>query len=70
MQSQDENQVPVIDYEEDEDEEKEESNDDEDEAEKPPREITKNVNGQHKQYYYLKTVKTVGDLDKFRFKVI
>jgi hypothetical protein len=48
----------------------EENSDDEDEAEKPPRNITKNVKGQHKQYYYMKTVKTMEELDKYRLKVI
>jgi hypothetical protein len=57
-----------MDDEGDEDEEMEEIS--EDEAEKPPTKITKKIMGQQRQYYYLKTVKTMGDLEKFKFKVM
>jgi hypothetical protein len=36
----------------------------------PPRKMTKNARGQLREYYYLKTLKSVEELDKFRFKVI
>jgi hypothetical protein len=42
---------------------------DEHEAEEPPRKIRRDVRGQENKYFYLKTVKTVRELDKFRFKV-
>jgi hypothetical protein len=41
--------------------------------EQPPRKVTKNVRGgggQKRDYYYLKSVNSVNELDKFRFKVI
>jgi hypothetical protein len=48
--------------------------DEEDEIEidddEPPKSITKKVMGHKKEYYYLETVKSVDELDKFRFKVI
>jgi hypothetical protein len=36
----------------------------------PQTKMTKNIMGQLREYYYLKTVKSVEELDKFRFKVI
>jgi hypothetical protein len=48
--------------------------DEEDEIEidddEPPKSITKKVMGHKKEYYYVETVKSVDELDKFRFKVI
>jgi hypothetical protein len=35
----------------------------------PPRNITKNIKGQERTYYYVKTVKGAEELDQFRFKV-
>jgi hypothetical protein len=35
-----------------------------------PRKITKNVRGQNRKYVYVKSVKSLDELDKFRFKVI
>jgi hypothetical protein len=41
-----------------------------DDAEKqPPRKITKNIKGQKRDYIFLKTVKSVAELDNIRFKV-
>jgi hypothetical protein len=48
----------------------EEEDDDEFEAEEPLRKIRIKVMGQEKKYYYLKTVKTLRELDIFRFKVM
>jgi hypothetical protein len=36
----------------------------------PPRKMTKNINGQNRDYNFVKTVKSVEELDNFRFKVI
>jgi hypothetical protein len=36
----------------------------------PPKKIYKNVKGQIRKYHYLKTMKSMEDLDKFRFMVI
>jgi hypothetical protein len=36
----------------------------------PPRKVTKKRGGQKKDYYFLKSVKSVEELDKLRFKVI
>jgi hypothetical protein len=36
----------------------------------PPMKMTKNVQGQIRDYYYVKTVKSIDELDKFQFKVI
>jgi hypothetical protein len=36
----------------------------------PPKEITQNIRGQKRDYYYLTTVKSLEQLDKFRFKVV
>jgi hypothetical protein len=36
----------------------------------PPMKITTNIKGVQKDYSFLKTVKSVEELDKFRFKVI
>jgi hypothetical protein len=36
----------------------------------PPRKLTQIINGQQRRYHYLKTVKSLDELDKFRFKVI
>jgi hypothetical protein len=36
----------------------------------PPREITQNIRGQKRDYYYLATVTSLEQLDKFRFKVV
>jgi hypothetical protein len=40
------------------------------EQEHPPLNITKNIMGQTREYYYLTTVKSLKEMDKFRFKVI
>jgi hypothetical protein len=47
-------------------------NDDDDNEgrQKPPSKMTKNCRGQIRQYYYMKTVKSMDELDKLRFKVI
>jgi hypothetical protein len=45
-----------------EDEEKEQ-------RQKPSMKMTKIINGQERKYYYLKTVKSYEELDKYRFKV-
>jgi hypothetical protein len=44
----------------------------EDDAEKqPPKKVTKNNRkGQRMDYYYLKTVNSVEELDNFRFEVV
>jgi hypothetical protein len=39
------------------------------EVQQPPREITKNVKGDIRKYNFLKTVKSMEELDKFRFQV-
>jgi hypothetical protein len=44
--------------------------DENDGDEGPPRKITKNVRGQIRKYVYVKSVKSMEELDKFRFKVI
>ena len=40
------------------------------ELHKLPREITKNVRGQIREYSYLNTVKSMDEMDNLRFKVI
>jgi hypothetical protein len=50
-------------------------NDDEDQGlesplQQPPREMTQNISDRKKDYYYMRTVKSVEELDKFRFKVV
>jgi hypothetical protein len=37
--------------------------------EEPPLNITKNIMGQRREYYYLKTVKSLEEMDQFRFQV-
>jgi hypothetical protein len=47
-----------------------EKEDEEDEDEEQPlRKITKKVRHQIREYYFLKTVKSMDELDKFRLKV-
>jgi hypothetical protein len=75
MQAQANKNQKVIDDTEDDKEEKVEDSDDceddeEHEAQKPSRKIRMNFRGQEKKYFYLKTVKTVGELDKYGFKVL
>jgi hypothetical protein len=41
----------------------------EEEKEQPPRKMTRNIRGQIREYHFLKTVKSVDELDKLRFKV-
>jgi cytoplasmic iron level regulating protein YaaA (DUF328/UPF0246 family) len=51
--------------------EKKTNDDDDNEGQrKPPSKMTKNCRGQIRQYYYLKDVKSMDELDKLRFKVI
>lgn len=38
-------------------------------AEEPPRKITRNVGGQKRDYIYAKSVKSMEELEKFRFEV-
>jgi hypothetical protein len=71
MQNQKNRKEKVMDDEEDENEGGTEN--DEEEAHQPPRKITRSRKGRQcrqKEYYYLKTVKSVGELDKLRLKVI
>jgi hypothetical protein len=56
------------DYEEDEDEE--DVIGEEEELQEPPRKMTKIIRGKKKKYLFLKTLKSMEELDKFRFKVI
>jgi hypothetical protein len=35
----------------------------------PPKKISKNINGRIKKYNFLKTVKSLEELDNFRLKV-
>jgi hypothetical protein len=37
--------------------------------EHPPLNITKNVNGKDREYYYLTTVNSLEEMNEFRFKV-
>jgi hypothetical protein len=48
----------------------EEDDDGNDGEEGPPRKITRNVGGQKRKYIYVKSVKSMAKVDKFRFKVI
>jgi hypothetical protein len=38
-------------------------------GQQPPKSIVKRVRGQKREYYYLKTVKSVKELEAYRFKV-
>jgi hypothetical protein len=54
----------------DDDEEDEEDGDEEDKDEQQPaKKITRILYGQIMKYNYVKTVKSMDELDKFRFKV-
>jgi hypothetical protein len=55
--------------EDDEEEEAIGDEDDEDEEGQPPRNITKKMKGKEKKYRLVKTVKSMDELDKFRYKV-
>jgi hypothetical protein len=39
------------------------------ELKQPPKKITKNVRGKIREYYFVETVKSMKELDKFRLKV-
>jgi hypothetical protein len=61
--------------EEEAEEENDEDEDDEDDSEEeqteqPPCKITKYVMGKKRMYNYVKTVESMDELDKFRFKVM
>jgi hypothetical protein len=51
------------------DEEEEATGEEDEDDEEPPRNITKMRDGKEKKYRLLKTVKSMEELDKFRFKV-
>jgi hypothetical protein len=61
-------------YKEEDSKEDGEDEDDVDEEEgpkqKPPKKITKNINGAKRNYYYQTTVKSIEELEEFRFKVM
>ena len=40
------------------------------EVQQPAKKISQIVKGQEREYHFVKTVKSVEDLDKFRFQVI
>jgi hypothetical protein len=44
--------------------------DTEEKQKKPPKKVTKNSRGQLRDYNFLKTVKSVEEVDNFRFEVI
>jgi hypothetical protein len=46
-----------------------EDKEDSQQVQKPPGKITTNVKAQ-KEYYYVKTVKSLEEFDKYRFKVM
>jgi hypothetical protein len=53
------------------DEVEEDDDDSEEQQQKqPPRKMTKKINGRIREYKFLKSVKSVDELDNFRFKVI
>jgi hypothetical protein len=58
--------------EEDAEEENDEDEDigEEEQTEQPPSKITKYVMGKKRMYNYVKTVESMEELDKFRFKVM
>jgi hypothetical protein len=39
-------------------------------VQQPPKKITRKINGQIRKYNFMKTMKSLDELDKFRFKVI
>jgi hypothetical protein len=54
----------------DEDETEEEEEPNEVPQKHPPKTKTYNIKGQKREYHFLKTVKSMEELDKFRFKVM
>jgi hypothetical protein len=48
----------------------EQQEDDAGKQKQPPRKLTRNRGGQKREYVFLKSVKSVEQLDKIRFKVI
>jgi hypothetical protein len=64
----------AIEIEQEEEEEVQDQDDggeqDEQEQKQPPRKVTKNINGQKRDYNFLKSVKSLEELDNIRFKVI
>jgi hypothetical protein len=54
---------------EEDDEEEDDKNDEEEQKQPPPRNISKKMMGALKKYRFLRTVKSMEELDEFRFKV-
>jgi translation elongation factor EF-Ts len=48
---------------------KKQQQEEKEEQEQPSKKITKIISGQIRKYYYLTTLKSMDDLDKFRLKV-
>jgi hypothetical protein len=51
-------------------EDEDEANEEEEAEQQPPRKITRNVNGGKRNYLYRTTLKSMEELEEFRYKVI
>jgi hypothetical protein len=51
------------------DEEEQQQQSTSNEPQQPPRKITQFVDGQQREYHFMKTVKSLEELDKIRFQV-